>query len=152
MQIEQIRDILDWTVAYHQQMAQCYEHCAGQSESTRIKLLLEYLSTHEKLLTDTISRYESEADPKDLNTWCIEYIDKTPVLAHNLCEAKLNEMDTGEIVNLTANIHNQLIELYQYMVSRAANKRTEELFENLISLEENETMRMVRASESLDDL
>ena len=48
MQIEQIKDILDWIVDFHQQMTQCYEHCAEQAESLRLKMLLEYLSEHEK--------------------------------------------------------------------------------------------------------
>ena len=37
MQIEQIKDILDWIVDYHQQMTECYEHCSEQTES-RIQL------------------------------------------------------------------------------------------------------------------
>ena len=65
MQIEQIKDILDWIVDFHQQMTQCYEHCAEQAESLRLKMLLEYLSEHESQLTQTISRYEEEADPRD---------------------------------------------------------------------------------------
>lgn len=152
MQIEQIRDILNWIVDYHQQLAECYEHCADQSESPRIKMLLEYLSEHEKQLTHTIARYEEKADARDLNTWCLEYMDKVPAAAHTLCEANLNVLDTNQIMARTVSIHNQLLDLYRYLVSRAVNKRTEELFDNLISLEEHETMRMVRASESLDDL
>tara|TARA_R110002050_G_scaffold112562_3_gene226860 strand:+ start:167 stop:625 length:459 start_codon:yes stop_codon:yes gene_type:complete len=152
MQIEQIKDILDWIVDFHQQMTQCYEHCAEQAESLRLKMLLEYLSEHEKQLTQTISRYEEEADPRDLNTWCLEYMDKAPVLTHTLCEANLKELDTDQIITRTVNTHNQLIELYQYLAGRAVNERSKELFDNLISLEKHETMLMVRGSASFGDL
>ena len=115
MQIEQIKDILDWIVDYHQQMTECYEHCSEQTESPRLKMLLEYLSEHENQLTQTISRYEEESDPRDLNTWCLEYMDKVPVLTHTLCEANLKELTADQIIARTANTHNQLMELYQYL-------------------------------------
>lgn len=152
MQIEQIKDILDWTVSYHEQLGQCYEHCANQSESTRIKMLLEYLSSHEQQLADAISQYEAMAEPRDLDTWCIEYIDKNPVLAHTLCEANLNDLDTNQIISNTINIHDQLVKLYQYLAARAVTERPKELFESLIMLEKNEAMRMVRNAESLEDI
>ncbi|WP_415891149.1 ATPase [Neptuniibacter sp. SY11_33] len=152
MQIEQISDILDWIVNYHQQIAKCYEHCSDQSESPRVKMLLDYIADHEKQLTLTIARYEEETELKDLNTWCIEYVDKAPALEHMLCESNLNEMDTNQIMVRTASIHNQLLDLYQHLVSRAGNARIRELFNDLILLEEHEIMRMVKSSEGLSDI
>lgn len=152
MQIEQIKDILDWTVSYHQQMGQCYEQCVNQSESTRIKMLLDYLASHEQQLANAISKYEAIADPRDLGTWCVEYVNKNPMLAHTLCEANLNELDIHQIVAKTIDMHDQLIDLYVHLAARAPTERTKELFDNLVLLEQKETMRMVRDSESLEDL
>lgn len=48
MQIETLRDVLQWTGDYHRHLAECTRHCANQQLNERAQLLLGYLSEHEK--------------------------------------------------------------------------------------------------------
>ncbi|MBY4678565.1 ATPase [Marinobacterium arenosum] len=152
MQVEQIKDILDWLSKYHHQMSLCYDRSANRSESSRIKMLLSYLAEHEQSLADAVAKYEKIADSQVLNTWCYEYMDHKPDLAEALCSTDLDQLSLEQIVSRCVAAHDELIVLYRYLLGRSDTDRLKELFENLIQLEQNESMRMVRDTSSYADL
>ncbi|GAB1259700.1 ATPase [Teredinibacter haidensis] len=151
MQIETLRDVLQWTGDYHRYLAECTRHCANQQLNQRAQLLLNYLSEHEKTLSTVLDAYEATADPHALNTWCYEFFEKAPVKPHYHCDKPFAEMDTQEIIEAIENQHQQLIALYQYLVGRADIPSAIELLEQLTALEEHEAMRMAHEANRLED-
>ncbi len=152
MQIETLRDVLNWTRGFHQHLASCMRHCAGENESERAKLLLDYLSAHEQKLVEVLDGFRETADVKALNTWCLEYLDKNPIVRHELCDKPFAEMNADEIITEIIHQHGQVIELYRYLRGRDAAPSCWELLDQLLSLEEHEAMRMAQAANRLHDL
>ena len=48
MQIETLKDVLHWTKEFHQHLNQCLSHCADKNTDERARMILAYLSEHEK--------------------------------------------------------------------------------------------------------
>ena len=152
MQVETLKDVLNWTRDAHQHLASCMQHCAGENESARAKLLLDYLADHEQKLVKVLDEFQKTANVSALNTWCIEYLDKHPITRHEKCELPFAELSADEINIEVAHQHGQIIELYRYLLSHADIPETQELLEQLLSLEEHEAMQMTQAANRLHDL
>ena len=68
MQIETLKDVLHWTREFHQHLSQCLSHCADKNMDERARMILAYLSDHEKALTKVVSGFETSGDEHALNT------------------------------------------------------------------------------------
>jgi len=152
MQVETLKDVLNWSREFHQHLASCMHHCADQNESERAKLLLDYLADHEQKLVVVLDGFKKTADVKALNTWCLEYLDKHPIIRHEKCDKPFAQMNADEIITEITHQHGQVIELYRYLRGRDAAPSYRELLDQLLSLEEHEAMRMTQAANRLHDL
>lgn len=152
MQVETLKDVLNWTREFHQHLASCMRHCSGENESERAKLLLDYLSDHEQKLVEVLDGFLDSADEKALGTWCYEYLDKHPIVRHDKCDKPFAQMNADEIITEITHQHGQVIELYRYLRNRDAALSWQELLDQLLSLEEHDAMRMSQAANRLHDL
>ena len=152
MKIETIRDVLRWTSALHQHLAQCASQKPGQGSSPRVGMLLDYLVAHEKTLSKVIDNFERGASLSVLNTWCYDYLENHPVKAHDDCAAPLGHMGTPDIIAEIERQHNHVINLYKHLRNRVDTPSAQELIDQLIDLEEHEAMRMNQSANRLEDL
>lgn len=152
MQVETLKDVLNWTREFHQYLASCMQHCADKNESERAKLLLDCLADHEQKLVEALDGLGKTADSKALNTWCLEYTDKHPIIRHEKCDKLFAQMNVDEIITEITHQHGQVIELYRYLRGRDAAPSYRELLDQLLSLEEHEAMRMTQAANRLHDV
>ncbi|OMH31773.1 hypothetical protein [Motiliproteus sp. MSK22-1] len=151
MQIETIKDVLAWTRELHRYLQKCIHHCSEKSKSDRQMMLLNYLAEHENTLCDVIEKLEASSDDKALNTWCIEYVDKRPISPHGECEGSFSEMKVDEIMAEVFHMHNQVIELYRYLYSRAGASSPKGLLGALLELEQNESIQIALETGRLKD-
>ncbi len=152
MRVETLRDILHWTSKFHHHLNQRLHQSTDDNKSERARLLLDYLSEHEKRLSHVIHRFEEEGDEDALNTWCYEYLDKNPIVQHRFCDAPFEQLTAREIMAVVVEQHEQIIELYRYLRARADIPSAEALLDNLKALEEREIMQMVQSANRLDEL
>ena len=152
MQVETIRDVLEWTRKLHRYLKECMQHCADTSENEREAMLLNYLAEHEKRLAEVINKFEESSNDKALNTWCYEYVDKKPISPHGKCEGPFSEMKVGEIIEEIFHMHDQVIDLYRYLYSRAGSSSPKELLGALLELEKNESMLIAQNTGRLKDI
>ena len=152
MQIETLKDVLHWTKEFHQHLSQCLSHCADKNTDERARMILSYLSDHEKSLMKIVSRFEASGNEHALNTWCYEYVNKKPIVQHVHCDAPFSDLDAAQIVEVIVDHHQQIIELYRYLASRADIPSAQEMLESLRSLEEHEMMRMVQSANRFGDM
>lgn len=152
MQVETLGDVLDWTKAAHRNLADCLAHCAEGSRQERVRMLMDYLAEHERELSRTLQLAKQDAKPSALHTWCYEYFDKYPIEPHETCHGDFRDKDTDQVMAAVLAWHEKIIGLYRYLLSRAEVNSTRDLLTNLISLEEHETMRMVRDAGRMQDL
>ena len=152
MQIETLKDVLHWTREFHQHLSQCLSHCADKNMDERARMILTYLSDHEKALTKVVGSFETTGDEHALNTWCYEYVAKHPIVRHAYCDAPFADLDATQIMEVIIDQHQQVIELYCYLASRADIPSAMELMESLRSLEEHELMRMAQSANRFGDM
>ena len=152
MQIETLKDVLHWTREFHQHLSQCLPHCADKNTDERARMVLAYLSDHEKSLSKVVNGFETSGDEHALKTWCYEYVEKHPIVRHAHCDAPFAELDATQIMAVIVDQHQQVIELYRYLASRAVIPSATELLQNLKSLEEHEMMRMAQTANRFEDM
>jgi hypothetical protein len=143
MKIERFEDLIDWTRDTHAMLARCMARCSDKHEETRAKWLLVYIADHERALAETVDKIEKHADPKALHTWIYDYLTRNPVLRNQACKA-YDTMTVEEISLDIFTIHNQVIDLYRSLARRAEIDGARNLAEDLLQLEEHETMRLAR--------
>ena len=115
-------------------------------------MILAYLSEQEKSLTKVVNSFETSGDEHALNTWCYEYVNKQPIVQHVHCDAPFANLDATQIMEVIVDQHQQVIELYRYLASRADIPSTQEMLASLLSLEEHEMMRMVHSANRFRDM
>ncbi len=152
MQVETLRDVLHWTKGFHQHLSQCLSHCAENNINERARMILAYLSDHEKHLTDVVNGFEKSGEEHALNTWFYEYVQKHPIVQHVHCDKPFAELDATQIMAVIVEQHQQVIELYRDLASRADIPSSRELLEGLSSLEEHEMMRMSQSANRFEDM
>lgn len=152
MQVETIRDVLNWTVSFHKNLKDCLKHCSKENKDERARMILDYVSDHEERLERLVKEFENTADEKALNTWCYDYIEKHPIIEHGHCDSPFKELDMSQIMEKTVNLHEQVIELYTHLYSRVDIDSAKELLDELKDVEENEIKRMVQSANRFSDM
>ena len=66
---KQTKDVLDYARTFHRQLSEYYDSLSKLAEKQRVKMLLDYLSRHEKHLDEILADYEEDASKKVMNTW-----------------------------------------------------------------------------------
>lgn len=152
MRIETLKDVLKWTELFHKQLSDCLAHCADETESERLKMLLDYLAEHEQVLSDVLVRFEATASANALNTWCYEYLDKYPIPLHADCDKPFANASPADVMASLAQQHQQVISFYRYLLSRAETPSARELLERLVGLEEHEAKRIMHSANRFEDI
>ncbi|EIK52239.1 hypothetical protein YO5_01604 [Stutzerimonas stutzeri TS44] len=143
MKIERFEDLIDWTRKTHDLLARCMGRSSDRHAETRAKWLLAYLADHERVLAQTIGKIEQHADPKALHTWIFDYLGHAPVLPNQACRA-YETMDVETISREIFDVHNQVLDLYRALARNADIDGARKLVEDLLQLEEHETMRLAQ--------
>ena len=151
MRFCQVSELMDWINAYHQALAEQYQSLADETVKERAALLLSYLSEHQKLLAESMSKYETDAADSLLTTWS----DQCPELdlpdSVTQLRSTLSDKDTEEIIKQVIAFHDILIDMYKSIAEKASNPSVKALFESLAEMERKETMRTVRDAQRLED-
>lgn len=152
MKIETLKNVLHWTAEFHRHLSEKMSQCATENESQRAVMLLDYLAMHEKKLSHVISQFEKTSSAGALSTWCYEFVEKSPALQKEYVDASFEELNAMQIMSVIVELHQQIIEFYRYLLSRADSTSAQELLQQLCALEEHEVMQMSHSANRLSDL
>ncbi len=151
MRFCQVSELMDWIDAYHQALAEQYAILADEAVRERAALLLKYLSEHQRLLAESMSKYEMDAANSLLTTWS----DQCPELdlpeSVTQLHSDLSGKGTEEIIKQVIEFHDILIDMYKTLAEKAPNSPVRDLFESLAEMERQEAMRTVRDAQRLED-
>ena len=146
-----LRDMVEWTQQFHQDMADSMELSATQSTGERERMLLGYLVEHENELARMVGRYGENASDTALNTWVSAYMEQYPALEQPPTYPPFSGMNTAEIMTTVQEQHDRVINIYQHLedfVQSSAN----ELVRDLRNLEEQELQRISQSANRLEDI
>lgn len=151
MRFCQVSELMDWIDAYHQALAEQYRVLADEAVKERAALLLNYLSEHQRVLAESIGKYEMDAADNLLAIWS----DQCPELdlpeSVTQLHSALSGKDTKEIIGQVIIFHDILIDMYKALAEKATNSSAKNLFEHLAEMERQEAMRTVRDAQRLED-
>lgn len=152
MEIKTFGELIDWTRGLHAHLARCLAHCATKNEEERARALLDYLATHESEIERIVKEFENQGDTKALDTRVYDYLTHNPVKTHRTCDEPYAELDFEGICREVFDFHEQIIDLYRTLIGKAEIPEAKELLESLLTMEENESMRLARQIGRMDDL
>ncbi len=151
MASETVKDIIMRVRGLHNQLSCFYEAIGDSASKQRVKLLLQYVSRHERNLETALRQYQEQADRSVLNTW----YKASPgnEIAKEISDLKITpEMTTEEVISLVLAADRKLVNQFRQLSENAASEDVRELFQKLIAIEEREEHQLVRDSEALEDI
>ena len=145
MPVEQVHSVLQHTLQHHTHAADYFADLAERCQGDRSKMLLTYMSTHERHLAQSIEVIMEDAEHKALNTW-VQSTDG----AANLAKAFSSEEDPApdaafdDLIDRGLQIDDVAIQLYEDLALRCEIPWLKESFENILQLERQEEKQMAR--------
>lgn len=152
VKVQKISDLIDWTRVMHQQLAERLADGSTEHEQEMARLLLAYLADHEAALEKIIGGFERGADSKALNTWVYDYLNHEQIDLNRSSNAPFANMDFNEICLAVFDAHNQAIDLYRDLLRRADIPEARQLLQQLLDIEEHETMRLAQQTNRMQDM
>lgn len=147
---KQVSDIFDYIRLTHHQMRTFYDGLHLKDETERMKILLDYLSKHEKHREDALAQYENDTVSKILGTW-FKYIpeDNTATCLESF--RIKSDTNVDDIITMYLKLNNCIIQLYKNIVEETGSNEVKEVFTSLYKQLEKEEKNMVRDTEWLYD-
>ena len=99
-----------------------------------------------------VSEFERQGDSRALETRVFDYLSHNPVKTHRTCDEPYAKLDFQGICREVFDFHDQIADLYKAMADRAEIPEARELFQALLTMEQNESMRLARQVGRMDDL
>jgi hypothetical protein len=128
-----------------------YERLHEKDEKQKVKMLLDYLSRHEKHREETLARYEEEASKKVMEMW-FKYIPK------NLCPECFenisirSNMSVDDVIGIAMHFNNCLVELYMSLIENTSGNEVRNVFICLLERMKKEKMNLARDALWLNDI
>ncbi len=152
MDIKTFGELINWTRDLHAHIARCLSHCATKNEEERARALLDYLATHESEMERIVNEFKSQGDFKALETRVYDYLSHHPIKTHRTCDEPYAQLDFEGICREVFDFHDQIEDLYRTMADKAEIPEAKELLQSLLTMEENEAMRLARQIGRMNDL
>ena len=108
-----------------------YERLHESDEKQKVKLLLDYLSRHEKHREETLTKYEKVASRKVMDTWFKYIPDNIPDGYIDNIEIK-SPISVDDIMHIALQLNNCLIELYKGLIRETEVNDVRTLFTSLL--------------------
>lgn len=152
MDIKTFGELINWTRDLHAHLARCLSHCATKNEEERAQALLDYLATHESEMERIVNEFKSQGDSKALETRVYDYLSHHPIKTHRTCDEPYAQLDFEGICREVFDFHDQIEDLYRTMADKAEIPEAKESLQSLLTMEENEAMRLARQIGRMNDL
>jgi hypothetical protein len=108
-------------------------------------MLLDYLSSHEKRLEDTMHRLEQESRPPILETW-MQYAPVMDVKKLIRSKSVRSDLSVNDVVSLAEEFDDAVVGLYREAATECEIPRLQEVFNNLAKLQATEKGQLSRAA------
>jgi len=141
----QVIDFLHWAAGYHTRLHDFYAEKEREAERPEVQALLRYMARHQEILGHIIEAYEKGSSRDVLQTW---YKVSPDPKAFETVDASLfrPDMTVEEVIDLALDLDKRLLDLYRMLVPDAESDRLREAIGNLLADEEQEEIRLLRAS------
>lgn len=144
MRFEQVRDVLDHVIAFHQSVAEDYAAMASQTDNPRLKMLLGYLEDHVRRSIKGLDAYLHGDAHKVLNTWLQNVPDVEHPQVLETLRDRLNTASVEDVAETAEKIQETLGDMFSLLSEQAAIEGERELFASLAHYQNAEVRRLAR--------
>ncbi|HDY99462.1 MAG TPA: hypothetical protein ENH72_13375 [Pseudomonas sabulinigri] len=153
MKAETYRELIEWTQHLHGQLASRMEAGAAATETTeRMRWLLEYLADHERCMQQMVVRFEEQADINVLDSWVYDHFTNNPRTRALDAGQSFAGMSYEGICATVFDLHNDALDLYRYLEGRAETAAGRELMQDLLAMEQHETLRLAEQAQRVQEM
>lgn len=151
MRYETVKEVLDHARELHEGLAGYYRRLGGEAQGEKVRMLLDYLARHETAMAQSLGRYSRETAANIRDAWFRNAPDED-ILACIPPARPVERMTLGEIIDLSIQLDDCIIDLYRRAAQAAELPEAREAFRSLLEGERQEKKRMVRQALGLNDL
>ena len=145
MQVKTIKEVYDWTVLFHTQMAANF-HSVKPILDERNAMLVDYYLNYEKKLAEDLVGFKAITEINTLDTFCYEYFASNPELITFNDISKGKQLDEKAIQDYLSSQHQKVIALYDYLLERAETQNAQEKLAQLLELEKQGLKQMMQST------
>jgi len=145
MQVKTIKEVYDWTVLFHTQMAANF-HSVKDLLDEHNAMLVDYYLNYEKKLAEDLVGFKEITEINTLDTYCYEYFAKNPELITFEDISKDQQFDEKVIQAYLSEQHQKVIELYEYLLERAETQSGQEKLQQILELEKQGIKQMMQST------
>jgi len=143
MPYKRTKDLLDRARLFHKRLGELYERLETVSKKEQVKMLLDYMSRHEKHLTESLSKYEEEASRRVMDYW-YKYTPNNKSCEHLENIELRPDMTIDDVISLAMRMDECLVELYRSVAENAESEEVKEIFNSLLEMEKQEEVELLR--------
>jgi rubrerythrin len=137
----QVRDVLNTVVEFHRRLREFYSQLAEQTNQERVRILLDYMSRHERGFEQALAEYDQERTQKLLDMW-MQYTPEERVLELPKPEKLRHDMTVDEVVNAALRLDDELVRFYSQAARLAQTEEIRDLFTRLVEQQEDEEQKL----------
>lgn len=145
MQVKTIKEVYDWTVLFHTQMAANF-HSVKDLLDEHNAMLVDYYLNYEKKLAEDLVGFKAITEINTLDTYCYEYFAKNPELITFEDISKDQQFDEKVIQAYLSEQHQKVIELYECLLERAETQSGQEKLQQILELEKQGIKQMMQST------
>jgi rubrerythrin len=142
------RDILNMIRRFHHQLSEFYEQLSEISEKKRVRMLLEYMSRHEKNFEQALAEYDHETASRVLDAW-IQYAPDGDILSIPEAKKLHSDMSVDDVVGIAMELDNHLIKFYSEAERCVDFNILKDFFGRLKEQEQADEAELVRSAEDI---
>lgn len=145
MQVKTIQEVYDWTVLFHTQMAANF-FSLKDDLAEHNRMLADYFVEYEKKLAEDLVGFKAITEINTLDTYCYEYFVENPELINFTDLNRNTRVDEQVMQGYLSDQHQKVINLYEYLLSRAETPAGKEKLAQLLELEQQSLKQMIQSS------
>lgn len=152
MRFHRVREVIEWAVQTHSQLASEYRALAKGCNDERLRMALLYLADHEHAMQGGLARYLAD-DSTHLNvldTWFDDPADFPHLHVVDSLRGGVSGTSIDDLLATALTIHKTLEDLYRQRAATAPIDDERDLFASLAAGHQAEVRRLVRDMARLD--
>jgi rubrerythrin len=147
-----VDDMLELAGSIHRRLKDYYLEIKDRAENARVAMLLDYMGRHEKNIRQVLEKVRRTASKEVLAATFQFEPDELETLEDLTEWEPKPDMSVDEVVATALRFDSIMRDYYRRAAEMSASEQVNELFSNLVQLENRKRRRLVRDSLALKDL
>ncbi len=142
MPFKQTRDVIEKARAFHSDLASFYHRLEAVAEKERVKMVLDWLASHEERMEAKLAEVEASTAKRMLDSWYQYPPDATVQEAVARLDVR-PDMRAQDVICMALHLDENLLRLYKRAADTASMGEVRDVFESLLEEGKKEREKLV---------